>query len=179
MMKDDRQTIKPEDMTHLCGDILVHKSHPRIAFRGKLDSLMAQVLEVQLVAQEQGEGQICADLQEILVWLRKIMAAEVKEEPLERVCLFGMEADVLRYMSQSVKTVFGMEHPVPDYRMGRLCVALNTLRTQVRETELAAIRALPERRDIIHALNRLSSGVYVIFCRKLSGWYEKQQGGEA
>ena len=32
---------KPEDMTHLYGNVLVEKDHPRIAFRGKLDSLEA------------------------------------------------------------------------------------------------------------------------------------------
>ena len=49
---------------------------------------------------------------------------------------------------------------------------LNRLRTRVREAEIAAIRALPERTDILRAMNRLSSAVYVIFCRQLSGWYE-------
>ena len=170
---------KPEDMTQLRGNLLVKKTHPQIVFRGKLDSLMAEVLEVQLIAQEQGELQIIADLQEMLDWLRKIMAAEVRDEPLEELRMLGLDAGVLRYMSQDVKNAFGIEHPVPDYRMGKLCVSLNSLRTQVRETELAAIHALPGRKDIIHAMNRLSSGVYVIFCRKLSGWYERQQGGEA
>ena len=30
---------KPEEMTHLRGNLLVKKTHPRIAFRGKLDRL--------------------------------------------------------------------------------------------------------------------------------------------
>ena len=38
---------KPEEMTHLRGNRLVPKTHPRIRFRGQLDSLMAQVLELQ------------------------------------------------------------------------------------------------------------------------------------
>ena len=32
---------KPEEMTHLRGNLLVSKTHPRIAFRGQLDSLLA------------------------------------------------------------------------------------------------------------------------------------------
>ena len=34
---------KPEYMTQIEGDMLVVKNHPRIAFRGKLDSLNASV----------------------------------------------------------------------------------------------------------------------------------------
>jgi len=164
---------KGEHMTHLRGNLLVPKTHPCIEFRGKLDSLMARVLEVQLIAQEQNEMLICKDLQEVLNLLRSIMAAEVKDEPLDAFSLLGLDEGALREMSQNVQADFGMEHPVPDYTMGKLSVALNALRAQVRETELAAIRALPERGDVIRALNRLSSGVYVIFCRKLSGWYER------
>ena len=37
-------TEKPEQMTHLNGDILVLKTHPRIRFRGAMDSLEAELL---------------------------------------------------------------------------------------------------------------------------------------
>jgi ethanolamine utilization cobalamin adenosyltransferase len=75
-----------------------------------------------------------------------------------------------------VKKVFGIEHPIPNYQMGRLCVALNSLRTQVREAELSAARAFScgdscSRSDLIEGLNRMSSCVYIILCRKLSGYY--------
>ena len=55
---------------------------------------------------------------------------------------------------------------------------LNLVRTQVRETELAAVEAFfdptkgPEREDILTALNRLSSAVYVMMCRLKAGKYE-------
>ena len=35
---------KPEHMTHLNGDTLVPKTHPRIRFRGKMDTLEAELL---------------------------------------------------------------------------------------------------------------------------------------
>ena len=38
---------KPEEMTHLRGNLLVSKTHPRIAFRGQLDSLLAEILLLQ------------------------------------------------------------------------------------------------------------------------------------
>ena len=39
---------KPEEMTHLRGNLLVSKTHPRIAFRGQLDSLLAEILQLLL-----------------------------------------------------------------------------------------------------------------------------------
>ena len=39
---------KPEHMTHLNGEILVPKTHPRIVFRGRLDTLEAELILCQL-----------------------------------------------------------------------------------------------------------------------------------
>lgn len=167
---------KPEDMTHLRGNFLVPKTHPRIEFRGRLDSLMAQLMQVQLAAQEEQLPQIAADLEELLGYIRKILAAEVKDEPLEEIVLLGMDSARLRYISHHVKETLGIDHPIPSYKMGRICVSLNQLRTQVRETELAAVRAFRNaeggRPDIVEGLNRLSSCVYIIFCRMLSEYYK-------
>lgn len=167
---------KPEEMTHLRGNLLVPKIHPQIEFRSRLDSLMAQILEVQLLADEQGEPKVLSDLEELLEYTRQILAAEVKEEPLPQIDLLGMDSKELRDASHHVKKVFGINHPIPNYRMGRLCIALNSLRTQVREVELSAARAFCQsgsftRVDIIEGLNRMSSCVYIILCRKLSGYY--------
>ena len=41
-------TQKPEHMTHLYGDVLVRKTHPRIEFRGKVDLLEAEIMLCQL-----------------------------------------------------------------------------------------------------------------------------------
>lgn len=174
----ERLTEKPEEMTYLRSNQLVPKTHPRIEFRGRLDSLMAQILSVQMMADESGESQIAKDLEELLDYTRKILGAEVKEKPLPEICLLGMNSEQLRYTSHHVKESLGIQHPVPHYKMGRMCVALNRLRTQVREVELVAARTFQERggfqrRDIIEGLNRMSSVVYVIFCRKVSGYYSQ------
>lgn len=163
---------KAEHMTQLYGNRLVSKIHPRIVFRGKLDSLIAEALKVQLTACERGEGAAAEDVGQVVEFLWKIMAAEVRETPMAEEAILGMDFEELRRASQDVQQAFGMEHPMPDCSMGRLCVELNSLRTQVREAEIAAISALPERTDILQAMNRLSSAVYVIFCRLLSGWYD-------
>ena len=39
---------KPEHMTHLHGDVLVPKTHPRIVFRGKMDTLESELILCQL-----------------------------------------------------------------------------------------------------------------------------------
>lgn len=171
-------TCKGEGMTHLRGNLLVPKTHPQIAFRGQLDSLMAMIMQVQIVAQEQGQNKIVSDLNELLEFCHKILAAEVKDEPLAEVKMLGMDSEQIRCNSQQVKKVFGIDHPIPSYKMGKLCVELNRLRTQIREAELAAAQAFYcggaySRPDIIEALNRMSSCVYILMCRKLSGFYER------
>jgi len=55
--------------------------------------------------------------------------------------------------------------------MGELPAAVNALRARTREAEIAALEALPSREDIQTALNRLSSGMHIIFCRLLAGYY--------
>ena len=51
---------KGEFMTHLHANVLVPKTDPRIAFRGKLDSLMAQTLLLQCRALSQGLEELAA-----------------------------------------------------------------------------------------------------------------------
>ena len=54
--------------------------------------------------------------------------------------------------------------------MGETAARLNCLRAQVREVELSAMHAFPhgERNDLIEGLNRLSSAVYILFCKTVS-----------
>ena len=170
---------KPEDMTHLRGNLLVPKTHPRIEFRGRLDSLIADILSVQLTALSE-QPEMVEELEELLGFVRAMLGAEVKDTPLSFGKVLGMDSRELRYNSHHIKETLGIEHPIPDCRMGRLCISLNLLRTRIRETELSAARAFSgdegtERPDLIEALNRLSSCVYILFCRKLSGYYDRRK----
>lgn len=123
------------------------------------------------------------DLEELMGFIRQILGAEVKDQPLEETKLLGLNSDQIRQVSHHIKENFGMDHPIPSYQMGRLCVALNRLRTQVREVELSGARAFAQedgscgRIDLIQGLNRLSSCVYILFCRKLSGYYDRGNQG--
>ena len=163
---------KRENYTHLRGNLLVPKTHPQIRFRGRLDSLMAEIIQSQIAANAEGEYEIVKDLDEILCFTRKILSSEVNDKPFGEITLLGMNSSELRHKSQNVREAFGIDHPVPSYKQGAACAALNMLRTCVRETELAAADAFANSKmDIMEALNRLSSAVYIIYCRKLSGYY--------
>jgi ethanolamine utilization cobalamin adenosyltransferase len=183
-MEDERG--KPEYMTQLSGGRLVHKSHGRIAFRGCIDSLEADVMEAQILAANLDEGWYCSCLGEILDCLRNILAAEVKETPLGDIRLFGLDAEELHRLSHDINGAFGVDHPegsmlLPAYTMGALAVRLNTLRTKVREAELLAVRTFCsggencEREDLVRALNRLSSAAYWLFCRAASESTSKKE----
>ena len=167
---------KPEEMTHIRGNRLVPKTHPEIAFRGKLDTLQAEILRVQLAAFAEHRPGLDRDIAELLSFTRAILAAEVKDEPLAPIRLLGLDSAGIRRASQHPQEELGIGHPIPEASMGAVCVELNFLRTQVREAELAAVNAFTvngkiTRPDIIEALNRLSGAVYIIFCRKIAGYY--------
>ncbi len=176
----ERVEEKPEEMTHLRGNRLVPKTHPRILFRGKLDSLMAAFLSAEVTAAEQNRRRPLEELEELLGFLRQILAAEVKEEPLGEIRLLGLDSGGIRRVSHHVQEEIGIPHPIPSYTMGRLAMELNALRTQVRETELAAALAFDQggrctRPDQVEGLNRLPSAVYILFCRLAAEQSDKRR----
>ena len=164
---------KAEYMTSLSGTELVSKTHGRIAFRGCIDTLQAEVIEAQVLAAGLGAEEACGRLGEILALLRDLMAAEVKETPLPPPFLFGMDAEEIHRRSHEAFTAGADGKPTfPDHTQGPLAARLNTLRAKVREAELLSVRVFgpgenrlsPEREDIILALNRLSSALWWLFC---------------
>ena len=164
---------KPEDMTHLRGNVLVIRTDPVIDFRGKLDLLESEMILAQIVSERLGYTQMTRDLGETLDYTRNLLACEVLERPVdENVTLLGLTIPELRRVSHDIKTELGLKtHPMPDYKMGEMPAVLNKLRALVRQTELAAARAVPDRVDIIRALNRLSSCMHIMFCKFLVGHY--------
>ncbi|MDR2456583.1 MAG: cobalamin adenosyltransferase [Deltaproteobacteria bacterium] len=174
---------KPEGMTHLSGRRLVPKSHPVIAFRGKLDSLCARIISAQLIGSEAGRGDFVGDLEEILDFARKLLPAELRGEQVPEMLLCGFDAAAIRERSHNPKKFFGHPHMRSTWRMGRLAVALNELRALVRETELSAAAAFVDadggcaREDIVMALNRLSSLFYVLMFKYLPEGFTPEGSG--
>ena len=87
---------KPEHMTHLRGNILVPKTHPRIAFRGMIDALEAEILLCQSTAAQEKHTELVRALQEILDFVRSLIRADVLGEPVAEVKLCGLDAQALR-----------------------------------------------------------------------------------
>ncbi|MCL2022844.1 MAG: hypothetical protein FWG82_00550 [Oscillospiraceae bacterium] len=168
---EKRGGAKPEYKTHLRGDILVAKTHPVIAFRGEMDCLFALIAEN--IAMPSRREQLRQELSELLDFARKILLCEVTQKPFELSALLGRDLDEYRKMSHNPKNFFGIDHPIPNEKMNAAALCLNTMRAQTRRAELAAVRAFCPgtdnvREDIITALNRLSSVVYVLFCMELA-----------
>lgn len=171
-------TDKPEHMTHLHGNVLVVKNHPRIRFRGMLDSLQALIILNQTILTEKDENQkVINDLSEILSIIRKIMRCDVLDEALNCDTILGLTHAELRERSHDPMKYYKVKQMVlPDYTMGRTYAILNHLRTAIRETEVAAADAFRvgtkcTRPDIVEELNRLSSTLHIMMCMYLSGQY--------
>ena len=154
---------KPEHMTHLRGDVLVNKTHPVIAFRGKLDSFQAELILAQLELPEEKKR-----LGEILDFSRQLIRCDVMQEQVSREKLCGLTEQELRRRSHFPQEVYGKPHFMPEASDGMLVARLNRLRCFAREAELAAAAAFtdPEgnctRTDIIKSLNRISSMLYIM-----------------
>jgi len=169
---------KPEHMTQLYGNKLVPKDHRRIEFRGKLDSLQSKILEVQVISIKLQNEAVAKELEEILCFVRNILRAEVLEEKLPEFWLIGMSENDLREVSHNPKKHFNMDHFIPSYKMGEIVIALNSIRSNIREVEICSFKAFKDidgeitRSDIIRYLNRLSSCLYVMMLKFLSGKYK-------
>ena len=173
----DFQGVKPEYMTHIAGDILVLKNHPRILFRGKLDTFEALLINGIIDVESLGHQELGRDLREILEYVRQMLRAEVKEEALAAIGFHGWPPEEIRDRSHYPQKYYGINHILPGPSQGMITGKLNYLRTQARELELAGIQAFcqradqPEREDILQGLNRLSSLIYIMMIQLISGHY--------
>ena len=162
---------KPEHMTHLNGEVLVSKSHPRIIFRGAVDTLQAELILAQLEADKQTAVQIG----EILAAARKIIRCDVLDEPLEIDRLCGLTEEEMRKRSHRPQDFYDQPHFMPEYTDGIVIARLNRARCAAREAELKAVSAFsdrdgnPVRTDILRALNCMSSLLYILMIRVKSG----------
>lgn len=158
---------KPEHFTHLYGDVLVEKTHPRIAFRGKMDSLEAELL----LAQKETQGQICKDLGQVLEFTRKLIRYDVLDEPVKESSLCGLTEKELRLHSHFPQKYYSQPHFMPADTDSRGILQVNRARCAAREAELAAVAAFsdregnPTRVDILQAMNRLSSMLWILIIR--------------
>jgi ethanolamine utilization cobalamin adenosyltransferase len=159
---------KPEHMTHLNGDVLVLKTHPRIVFRGAMDTLQAEIILCQLMVP------VLTDrMQELLELARELIACDVLDKPLRWERLLGLTEQQLRERSHRPQDFYGQPHFMPAASDGAPVVWLNRCRCAARRAELAACQAFgTDRGDIVKALNRMSSSIYLLMIE------EKAKQGE-
>ncbi len=161
---------KPEHMTHLHGDVLVPKDHPRIVFRGKMDTLEAELILCQLSAPH-----LVSPVGEVLALARNLIRWEVMEEPAQVGTLCGLTEEQQRKRSHFPQDYYGQPHFMPSAGDGMAIARLNRARCAAREAELAAVAAFkdregkPVRVDILQALNRMSSMLYILMVQEKSG----------
>ena len=170
---------KPEHMTHLKGNILVDKDHPRIAFRGCIDSLEAEILLAQQTCAGAGYPALVQELEEVLAFVRRFIRFDVLDEPVGEMELCGYGPAELREYSHYPEKHLGQSHFMPHYTDSPAILAVNKVRTVVRRTELAAYAAFRDaggvkRPDMILGLNRLSSLMWIMMIKLKAGKYPRE-----
>lgn len=156
-------TEKPEHMTHLNAQVLVPKDHPRIWFRGRMDTLEAELILCQLT-----DPAVSGPVGEVLELARRIIRCDVLEETLVWDTLCGLTEAEQRKRSHFPQDYYGQPHFMPSKEDGMVIARLNRARCAAREAELAAVAAFqdregnPLRPDLLKALNRMSSMLYIL-----------------
>ena len=157
---------KPEHMTHLNAEFLVEKTHPRILFRGAVDTLEGEIL----LAAANATGQIRKDLEEALEYTRTLLRNEVLQEQVAVETLGGMDEKALRERSHRPQDFYGQPHFMPSPTDSLLLLQVNKARCAARAAELSAVAAFPSgREDLLRAFNRLSSFLYLIMIQLKKG----------
>ena len=121
---------KPEHMTHLYGDVLVNKTHPRIAFRGKVDLLEAELILCKLKTGIPG-------LQDIRALARRLIRCDVMGEPVPEGRLCSLTEEEQRKRSHFPQEYYGVAHFMPSKQDGAGLLQLNRARCAARSAELA------------------------------------------
>ena len=153
---------------------MTDKSTTRIALRGKLDSLNAQIVFLQAVSQN---PEYISDLEDVRQIVRTLQMCEASDEVFEEsFSLWGMSEDEIHSRSHNPAKFFGKGHILPHHDMQKESAGLNLLRTQIREVELCACSAFEESDylRLCHVLNRLSSAVYILTYKFLPEEYNHQ-----
>lgn len=170
---------KPEHCTHLKGRILISKNNPVIKFRGQLDLLEANFITCINQIALYGYKDMADDLNQFFIYLQNIMRAEVLNEPLPFIDYKGWTDAEVREHSHYPDKYFGVKHTLPSPKYGQIYGEVNKLRAMVRQLEITAVDAFYnededkcERADIVMALNRLSSLVYIVICQFIGGHYK-------
>lgn len=162
-------TKKTEALTHLNATTFVAKNDPRIAFRGRVDTAIAQAVLLQV---EWKSLEMPAVLQRMLADVRgalgNVLRSEALDEAMSPIVVGEFDEAQIHALSHNPLKHLGHDHIVPSIEHGLAVARLNLLRAVIREAEVAGAQAFIDRdfsvrrNDVLQALNRLSSAVYVL-----------------
>ena len=152
---------KPSHMTQLDATTYAPKTAPRLKLRRRVDSLHAFVMLAAAVARRERLVALSAHLDTLAAYCREIMSAEYNVRPVAPLTLAGMNEAQLHAISHWPDRHLGIDHIVPGAADSEMLHWLNVVRTQAREVEVVALETFVPA-DLAHALNRLSSAVYVL-----------------
>ena len=161
------EQAKPDEYLLLCGAAF----HPRIAFRGAVDTLEAELLLAQIELCKPYDDQAG----QILELARRMIRCDVLSEPVPEEKLCGLTEKEQRERSHRPQDFYGQPHFMPSAGDGRALLQLNRARCAARAAELKAVEAFsdrdgnPTRPDILRALNRLSSMIYILMIQIKAG----------
>ena len=112
------------------------------------------------------------DIASITIFLKELLKAEVLDTVLPNMQVLGETLEKIKEISHNPKKYFDSNHLFNiDVENSILVLKLNELRAKVRELEIYGIKAFiddkgkVEHREIIQALNRLSSAIYVMMLK--------------
>ena len=167
---------KPEYMTQLFGDNLVVKNHKRIILRGKFDILQAEIIKYWKKYEK--NKKLESDFAQTYRFVRDLFISEMTDMEFQERNVLGYDIDTLKDITHNTVKYFKTGHLFEiniDY--DESVIDLNYLRALSRECELAAVESFykegkVERLDILKALNRLSSILYLMMLKANNGDYK-------
>lgn len=168
---------KPEYMTSLSQNELVYKDHPQIILRGYLDELKSKLLVYMYDLKSSNKLEILDDFIEILSWIKKLQRCEVTGESIDDIKFNNMNTDEIREKSHNPQKYYGLCHLFDlNYFDNIDVLKINEIKAFVRRVEISAYEAFCEegvckRDSFIETINRLSSVLYIVELKIISGVY--------
>ncbi len=151
------------ELTFLEQGVQVPKNHPAVIMRGKLDTLLAQIVlvQTQFDPKDRRPAFLKQCLDDLHAWVMVTLRGEMTGETVSPAGMGGMDVQTLHVISREPKKYLGVEHMAAHGSMGGNVGLLNWLRASVREVEVVAV-SCSRNADVLASLNRLSSAVYVL-----------------
>ncbi|MGL6167285.1 MAG: hypothetical protein ACRC0Y_03230 [Fusobacteriaceae bacterium] len=169
---------KPEHMTQIHGNVLVKKDDKRIIFRGAIDSFQSSWLVLIKDLKDIKNSELHKDLENLEKFIKKILISEVVGEAMIDIKILEKTLDEIRDISHNPQKHFNRGHLFEiSSKDNYIVIKLNEMRALSRKLEIKGIQAfikengVIERSDILLALNRLSSAIYIMMLRGMGEEY--------